>query len=340
MAPVFYRLERVEEVVGVPPSSTVAARRRDRRRADLVDRLRAQRRPAAAAAAALRLLRGRGRLDPARHRGCRSAASASVAITPESATSVVLTKVLLPSAEHVPLGEHGRGEAADRRRGAEERLRGSDAALRPRPALARADGAADGVRGLRGAGARSRTSSPSSSTRSSRRCGWRGRSQSGSRTRRATATATRPASSPATSRSFATRFGPRERAGFYTFLEMARDVGELDQRAGAAVRPERGARVSASVAAVVRRVARCWRRRSKASGSLTRTPSRCSARATSSRSAASRTSCATARSTRTGSRSSSTGTSTTRTSASPTATSAPSTAARATCARATCCRSR
>jgi predicted solute-binding protein len=25
------------------------------------------------------------------------------------------------------------------------------------------------------------------------------------------------------------RFGPRERAGFYTFLEMARDVGELDQ---------------------------------------------------------------------------------------------------------------
>src|SRR5207247_11132600 len=29
----------------------------------------------------------------------------SVAITPESATSVVLTKVLLPGAEHVPLGE-------------------------------------------------------------------------------------------------------------------------------------------------------------------------------------------------------------------------------------------
>src|ERR687883_79354 len=29
----------------------------------------------------------------------------SVAVTPESATSVVLTKVLLPEAEHVPLGE-------------------------------------------------------------------------------------------------------------------------------------------------------------------------------------------------------------------------------------------
>src|SRR5438105_14991177 len=29
----------------------------------------------------------------------------SVAVTPESATSVVLTRVLLPEAEHVPLGE-------------------------------------------------------------------------------------------------------------------------------------------------------------------------------------------------------------------------------------------
>src|SRR5262249_24275800 len=29
----------------------------------------------------------------------------TVAVTPESATSVVLTKVLLPDAEHVPLGE-------------------------------------------------------------------------------------------------------------------------------------------------------------------------------------------------------------------------------------------
>jgi predicted solute-binding protein len=25
------------------------------------------------------------------------------------------------------------------------------------------------------------------------------------------------------------RFGPRERAGLYTFLELARDVGELDE---------------------------------------------------------------------------------------------------------------
>ena len=43
----------------------------------------------------------------------------SVAVTPESATSVVLTKVLLPEAEHVPLEEDGRREAPDRRRRAE-----------------------------------------------------------------------------------------------------------------------------------------------------------------------------------------------------------------------------
>ena len=43
----------------------------------------------------------------------------SVAVTPESATSVVLTKVLLPDAEHLPLGEE-----------AEATLLISDAALR------------------------------------------------------------------------------------------------------------------------------------------------------------------------------------------------------------------
>src|SRR5439155_6599308 len=37
---------------------------------------------------------------------------------------------------------------ADRRRGPEERVRGSNAAPRPRPALARAHGAADGFRGV------------------------------------------------------------------------------------------------------------------------------------------------------------------------------------------------
>jgi chorismate dehydratase len=46
-----------------------------------------------------------------------------VAVTPESATSVVLTKVLLPEAEHVPLGESGG-------KGAEAKLLIGDAALK------------------------------------------------------------------------------------------------------------------------------------------------------------------------------------------------------------------
>ena len=106
MAPVFFRLDaEVEEVVGVPTElNAQAARRRDRRRADLLDRVRAQRRPAAPPAAPLRLLRGRGRLDPARL-ATPLERIRTVAVTPESATSVVLTKVLLPDAEHVPLGE-------------------------------------------------------------------------------------------------------------------------------------------------------------------------------------------------------------------------------------------
>ena len=32
------------------------------------------------------------------------------------------------------------------------------------------------------------------------------------------------------------RFGPRERAGLYTFLELARDAGELDEGARVSLR--------------------------------------------------------------------------------------------------------
>ena len=92
--------------------------------------------------------------------------------------------------------------------------------------------------------AASRTGSSSSSTRSSRRCGSRAPSPSGSRGRRARRTATRPGSSPATSRSSATASGRASAPGCYTFLEMARDVGELDARAGAPLRPRGGAGVS------------------------------------------------------------------------------------------------
>ena len=105
MAPVFFRLEaEVEEVAGVPTElNRQAARRRARPGADLLDRVRAERRRAAAPAAPLRLVRGRCRLDPARLAASRSSRCALIAVTPESATSVVLTKVLLPDAEHVPL---------------------------------------------------------------------------------------------------------------------------------------------------------------------------------------------------------------------------------------------
>ena len=67
-----------------------ASRRRGRPRADLVDRVRPPRAAPADPPAPLRLVRGRGRLDPARLAGAARVGSRSVAVTPESATSVVL----------------------------------------------------------------------------------------------------------------------------------------------------------------------------------------------------------------------------------------------------------
>ena len=58
-------------------------------------------------------------------------------------------------------------------------------------------------------------------------CGSPGRSPSGSPTRRASATATPPGFLARYFEKLRYSFGPRERAGLYTFLEMARDVGEL-----------------------------------------------------------------------------------------------------------------
>ena len=88
----------------------------------------------------------------------------SVAVTPESATSVVLTRVLLGDVDLVPLDQPADATHADRRRRAAQRVRRSDAALRPGPAVAGAHRTADGVRrlglprrrgrGPRGAGAR------------------------------------------------------------------------------------------------------------------------------------------------------------------------------------------
>jgi chorismate dehydratase len=151
----------------------------------------------------------------------------SVAVTPESATSVVLTKVLLPDAEHVPLGEE-----------AEAKLLIGDAALQsafedPTPhydlgrlwlertglpmvfaVWACPDPPPDGIGALEDALVASVRAARAEPERlafeASKRYGY-------------------PAGFLA--RYFEKlryRFGPRERAGLVTFFEMARDVGELD----------------------------------------------------------------------------------------------------------------
>jgi chorismate dehydratase len=150
----------------------------------------------------------------------------SVAVTPESATSVVLTKVLLPEAEHVPLAEE-----------ADARLLIGDAALKsafedPTPhydlgrlwlertglpmvfaVWAAREPLVDGLAELEEALVRSvrlaRAEPEHLAREASARYGY-------------------PAGFLA--RYFEKlryRFGPRERAGLFTFLEMARDAGEL-----------------------------------------------------------------------------------------------------------------
>ena len=152
----------------------------------------------------------------------------TVAVTPESATSVVLTKVLLPDALHVPLGED-----------AEAKLLIGDAALKsafedPTPhhdlgrlwlertglpmvfaVWAAPEPTHPGLHELEDAlvaSVRAARAEPEQlAYESSERYGY-------------------PAGFLA--RYFEKlryRFGPRERAGLYTFLELARDVGELDE---------------------------------------------------------------------------------------------------------------
>src|SRR5713226_6786419 len=106
MAPVFYRLEaEVEEIQGVPtelnrrllageidvaPISSIEYARN-------ADRLRILPRLCVSSEGAVDSIQLISRLP--------LEAVRTVAVTPESATSVVLTKVLLPNAEHVPLDE-------------------------------------------------------------------------------------------------------------------------------------------------------------------------------------------------------------------------------------------
>src|SRR3954468_12945589 len=152
----------------------------------------------------------------------------SVAVTPESATSVVLTRVLFPDAEQVPLGEE-----------AEARLLIGDAALRsafedptPHHDLGRLWQERTGlpmvfavwaapepthpdlpeleealVASLRAARAEPEVLAHESADRYGYPAGFLARYFEKLRY----------------------RFGPRERAGLYTFLELARDVGELEE---------------------------------------------------------------------------------------------------------------
>ena len=229
MAPVFHRLDAdVEEIVGVPTqlnqcllagecdvapiSSIEYARNADRLR--LLPRLCVS---TDGAVDSIQLITRRP-LEQVR----------SVAVTPESATSVVLTKVLLPEASHVPLGED-----------ADAKLLIGDAALRSAfedptphydlgrlwlertglpmvfavwaapepvpPALDELEAAlVDSVR-------RARAEPERLAYEASDRYGY-------------------PAGFLA--RYFEKlryRFGPKERAGLMTFLELARDAGELDE---------------------------------------------------------------------------------------------------------------
>jgi chorismate dehydratase len=229
MAPVFYRVEaEFDEVVGVPTdlnrallegecdlapiSSIEYARHAERLR--LLPRLCVS---SEGAVDSIQLV-SRAPLERVR----------TVAVTPESATSVVLTRVLLPEAEHVPLGED-----------ADAKLLIGDAALQsafndptphydlgrlwlertglpmvfavwacPEPAPA---GLADLEAALVASVRLARAEPERLAYEASERYGY-------------------PAGFLA--RYFEKlryRFGPRERAGFLTFLELARDAGELDR---------------------------------------------------------------------------------------------------------------
>jgi chorismate dehydratase len=228
MAPVFYRLEaEVEEISGVPvelnrkllggeldlaPISSIEYARN-------ADSLRILPRLCVSSEGAVDSIQlvSRKPLEQVR----------TIAVTPESATSVVLTTVLLPEAEHVALGED-----------ADAKLLIGDAALKsafedPTPhydlgrlwlertglpmvfaVWAAPDPVPEGVAELETALVDSvrlaRAEPERLALEASERYGY-------------------PAGFLA--RYFEKlryRFGPRERAGLYTFLELARDAGELE----------------------------------------------------------------------------------------------------------------
>ena len=229
MAPVFFRVDAdVEEIQGVPtelnrrllndeldaaPISSIEYARN-------ADRLRLMPRLCVASEGAVDSIQlvSKKPLEQVR----------AVAVTPESATSVVLTKVLLPEAEHVPLGEL-----------ADATLLIGDAALKSafedptphydlgrlwlertglpmvfavwacpdpvRPGLVELEDAL--VASVRRARAEPETLAHEAAARYSYPAGFLARYFE----------------------KLCYRFGPRERAGLMTFLELAHDVGELDE---------------------------------------------------------------------------------------------------------------
>ncbi len=227
MAPVFYRLEAdVAEAVGVPTELSRALLAANVDLAPIpsieyarhADRLRILPRLCVSSEGAVDSIQLVTR-TPLEH-------VRSVAVTPESATSVVLTKVLLPDAEQVPLGEE-----------ADAALLIGDAALRsafedPTPhhdlgrlwlertglpmvfaVWAAPDPAPPGIaeveEALVASVRRARAEPEQLAYEASERYGY-------------------PAGFLA--RYFEKlrySFGPRERAGLVTFLELARDAGEL-----------------------------------------------------------------------------------------------------------------
>jgi len=228
MAPVFFRLDaEVEEVIGVP---TALNRQLVERELDIAPISSIE---YARHATSLRLL---PRLCVSSEGAVESIQLVTktplerlrmIAVTPESATSVVLARVLFPHADHVPLAED-----------AEAKLLIGDAALRsafedptPHHDLGRLWLERTGLPMVFAVWAAPEPTHPGlpeledalvSSVRAAR-------AEPEQLAHESSARYGYPAGFLA--RYFEKlryRFGPRERAGLYTFLEMARDVGELD----------------------------------------------------------------------------------------------------------------
>jgi chorismate dehydratase len=228
MAPVFYRLDaEVEELVGVPTDLNRALLEGEcdlapissieyARNADTLSLLPRLCVSTEGAVDSIQLIT-RKPLEQVR----------SVAVTPESATSVVLTKVLLPEAEHVPLGveaeatlligdaalksafedptpHHDLGRLWLERTGLPMVFAVWAAPEHAPPGLAELEEAL--VASVRLARAEPERLAHESSERYGYPAGFLARYFEKLRY----------------------SFGPRERAGLLTFLELARDVGELD----------------------------------------------------------------------------------------------------------------